>query len=183
TGLREGKLDAAIAATPLETSDLIERPLYYEPFVGYLPEGHRLNDKTELKAEDLNLEEVLLLQDGHCFRDNILNLCDMNLNNRDKKFTIESGSFETLVQLSDERMGMTLLPYLHTLGLKEIQKKGLKHFEKPEPAREISLIYSKSELKIQITEALREVISGVIRGAISFHDVQIISPKQKERFR
>ena len=183
TGLREGKLDAAIAATPLETSDLIERPLYYEPFVGYLPEGHRLNDKTELKAEDLNLEEVLLLQDGHCFRDNILNLCDMNLNNRDKKFTIESGSFETLVQLSDERMGMTLLPYLHTLGLKESQKKGLKHFEKPEPAREISLIYSKSELKIQITEALREVISGIIRGAISFHDVQIISPKQKERFR
>jgi LysR family hydrogen peroxide-inducible transcriptional activator len=183
TGLREGKLDAAIAATPLETSDLIERPLYYEPFVGYLPEGHRLKDKTELKAEDLNLEEVLLLQDGHCFRDNILNLCDMNLNNRDKKFTIESGSFETLVQLSDERMGMTLLPYLHTLGLKENQKKGLKHFEKPEPAREISLIYSKSELKIQITEALREVIGGVIRGAISFHDVQIISPKQKERFR
>jgi LysR family hydrogen peroxide-inducible transcriptional activator len=183
TGLREGKLDAAIAATPLETSDLIERPLYYEPFVGYLPEGHRLNDKAELKAEDLNLEEVLLLQDGHCFRDNILNLCDMNLNKRDKKFTIESGSFETLVQLSDERMGMTLLPYLHTLGLKENQKKGLKHFEKPEPAREISLIYSKSELKIQITEALREVISGIIRGAISFHDVHIISPKQKERFR
>ncbi len=183
TGLREGKLDAAIAATPLETTDLIERPLYYEPFVGYLPEGHRLNDKAELKAEDLNLEEVLLLQDGHCFRDNILNLCDMNLNKRDKKFTIESGSFETLVQLSDERMGMTLLPYLHTLGLKENQKKGLKHFEKPEPAREISLIYSKSELKIQITEALREVISGIIRGAISFHDVHIISPKQKERFR
>jgi LysR family hydrogen peroxide-inducible transcriptional activator len=183
TGLREGKLDAAIAATPMETSDLIERPLYYEPFVGYLPEGHRLNDKIELKAEDLNLEEVLLLQDGHCFRDNILNLCDMNLNNRDKKFTIESGSFETLVQLSDERMGMTLLPYLHTLGLKENQKIGLKHFEKPEPAREISLIYSKSELKIQITEALREVISGIIRGAISFQDVQIISPKQKERFR
>ncbi|MGB0790701.1 MAG: hydrogen peroxide-inducible genes activator, partial [Flavobacteriaceae bacterium] len=61
--------------------------------------------------------------------------------------------------------------------------KGLKHFQKPEPAREISLIYSKSELKIQITEVLREVISGIIRGAISFHDVQIISPKQKERSR
>jgi len=183
TGLRESKLDAAIAATPLEISDLIERPLYYEPFVGYLPEGHRLSDNKELKPEDLDLEEVLLLQDGHCFRDNILNLCDMNLDNQDKKFTIESGSFETLVQLSDERMGMTLLPYLHTLSLKDNQKKGLKHFQKPEPAREISLIYSKSELKIQITEVLREVISGIIRGAISFHDVQIISPKQKERSR
>ena len=180
TGLREGKLDAAIAATPLEISDLIERPLYYEPFIGYVTQDHRLSGKKELPPEDLDLEEILLLQDGHCFRDNILNLCDLNIHNKNKKFTIESGSFETLIQLSDEKMGMTLLPYLHTLSLKNDQKMYLKHFQKPEPAREISLIYSKSELKIQITEVLREVISGVIRGAISFHDVQIISPKLKE---
>ena len=78
-------------------------------------------------------------------------------------------------------MGMTLLPYLHTLQLKEVQEQRLKHFEKPEPAREISLIYHKSELKLQITTALKEVISAVIRGAISFHDVKIISPKQRSR--
>ncbi|MEM6866457.1 MAG: hydrogen peroxide-inducible genes activator, partial [Bacteroidota bacterium] len=56
------------------------------------------------------------------------------------------------------------------------KKEKLKQFNQPSPAREISLIYHKSELKIQITEALREVISGIVRGAIRFQDVKIISP-------
>ena len=177
--LREGKLDGAIAATPLGFDDIIERPLYYEPFVAYIPEDHRLNAQTNLKSEDLRLDEVLLLEDGHCFRDGVINLCGAPKQLDPSEFRIESGSFETLIKLSDENMGMTLLPYLHTLQLKEVQEKRLKHFEKPEPAREISLIYHKSELKLQITTALKEVISSVIRGAISFHDVEIISPKQR----
>ena len=73
-------------------------------------------------------------------------------------------------------MGMTLLPYLHTLGLDEKRKGNLRFFEDPPPAREVSLIYHKKELKHQITEALREVISAVVRGAITFQDVKIISP-------
>ncbi|MEK9751455.1 MAG: LysR substrate-binding domain-containing protein [Flavobacteriaceae bacterium] len=179
--LREGKLDGAIAATPLGFDDILERPLYYEPFVAYIPEDHRLNAQTNLKGEDLRLDEVLLLEDGHCFRDGVINLCGAPKQLDPSEFRIESGSFETLIKLSDENMGMTLLPYLHTLQLKEVQEKRLKHFEKPEPAREISLIYHKSELKLQITTALKEVISSVIRGAISFHDVEIISPKQRSR--
>jgi LysR family hydrogen peroxide-inducible transcriptional activator len=177
--LREGKLDGAIAATPLGFDDILERPLYYEPFVAYIPEDHRLNAQTNLKSEDLRLDEVLLLEDGHCFRDGVINLCGAPKQLDPSEFRIESGSFETLIKLSDENMGLTLLPYLHTLQLKEVQEKRLKHFEKPEPAREISLIYHKSELKLQITTALKEVISSVIRGAISFHDVEIISPKQR----
>ena len=177
--LREGRLDGAIAATPLGFDDIVERPLYYEPFVAYIPEDHRLNEKETLKSEDLRLDEVLLLEDGHCFRDGVINLCGAPKQLDPSEFRIESGSFETLIKLSDENMGMTLLPYLHTLQLKEVQEQRLKHFEKPEPAREISLIYHKSELKLQITTALKEVISAVIRGAISFHDVKIISPKQR----
>lgn len=179
--LREGKLDGAIAATPLGFDDIIERPLYYEPFVAYIPEDHRLNAQSTLKSEDLRLDEVLLLEDGHCFRDGVINLCGAPKQLDPSEFRIESGSFETLIKLSDENMGMTLLPYLHTLQLKEVQEQRLKHFEKPEPAREISLIYHKSELKLQITTALKEVISAVIRGAISFHDVKIISPKPRSR--
>ncbi len=179
--LREGKLDGAIAATPLGFDDIVERPLYYEPFVAYIPEDHRLNAQSILKSEDLRLDEVLLLEDGHCFRDGVINLCGAPKQLDPSEFRIESGSFETLIKLSDENMGMTLLPYLHTLQLKEVQEQRLKHFEKPEPAREISLIYHKSELKLQITTALKEVISAVIRGAISFHDVKIISPKQRSR--
>ena len=80
------------------------------------------------------------------------------------------------MNLSNEGMGMTLLPYLNTLELDEKKRTHLKHFKKPPPAREISIIYHKSELKIQITEAIKEVISGIVRGAIAFEDVEIISP-------
>ena len=94
-------------------------------------------------------------------------------------FQLQSGSFETLVNLADEDMGMTLLSYLNTLELDDKKKANLKYFENPPPAREVSLIYHKSELKIQITDALGDVISGVVRGAITFQDVKIISPLNK----
>ena len=71
-----------------------------------------------------------------------------------KRFQLESGSFETLIKLSNEGLGMTLLPYLHTLDLSEKENKNLRMFEEPSPAREVSLIYHKSELKMQIIEAL-----------------------------
>lgn len=72
-----------------------------------------------------------------------------------------------------------MLPYLHTLDLNDKNKTKLRPFKDPKPAREVSLIYPKNELKIHIINALRDVISGVVRGAIAFSDVQIISPKPK----
>ncbi|MET1259848.1 LysR substrate-binding domain-containing protein [Flagellimonas sp. DF-77] len=177
--LNDGHLDAAIAATPLEVEFIKERPLYYEPFVGYVPNGHRLAAQQEITTSDLDITDILLLQDGHCFRDGVVNLCKSPKNLSGEQFQIESGSFETLVNLSNEGMGMTLLPYLNTMDLDEAKRKNLRHFKKPPPAREISLIYHKSELKIQITEALKEVISGIVRGAIAFQDVEIISPLGK----
>jgi len=176
--LNEGKLDAAIAATPLEDEHLVERPLYYEPFVAYLNHDNSLLHKKEITAEDLDDQHILLLKDGHCFRDGILNLCGgLKMNN--SGFYIESGSFETLINLVDEGLGMTLLPYLNGRNLFLEKKNQLRNFKKPTPAREISLIYHKNELKLQISEALRDVISSVIRGEIAFNDVNIISPLKK----
>ena len=74
---------------------------------------------------------------------------------------------------------MTLLPYLHTLDVKEKLNPNLRHFKEPSPAREVSIIYHKSELKMQIIDALHNVISGIIRGAIAFQNVEIISPLPK----
>jgi LysR family hydrogen peroxide-inducible transcriptional activator len=173
--LNNGHLDAAIAATPLLEDKIKEVVLYYEPFVAYIPESHHHFQKEEIEIEDLNIDEILLLQDGHCFRDGILNLCKNVSKNETSRFQIESGSFETLIKLADEGLGTTLLPYLHTLDLKEKDKLKLRHFKEPKPAREISLIFPKSELKIQIIDALRSTIAGVIKGAIVFQNVQIIS--------
>lgn len=178
--LQEGHLDAAIAATPLEIPGIKEQVLYYEPFVGYIPPGHRLHAQKKIQVEDLDLDDILLLEDGHCFKDGILNLCKATRNAEEDRFQLETGSFETMVKLANEGLGMTLLPYLHTLDISENEQKNLRMFEEPNPAREVSLIYNRSELKMQIIEALRSTIAGVVKGAIAFQNVKIISPVHKK---
>ena len=176
--LNAGHLDAAIAATPLVQEKIKERVLYFEPFVGYVPLNHRLNSKKYLDRSDLDINDILLLEDGHCFRDGVINICkSLKHNAAIESFQVESGSFETLIKLSNEGFGMTLLPYLNTLDIpKEEQKKYLRYFNEPSPAREVSLLYRKSELKMQIIDSLYDIIAGIVRGAITFQDVKIISP-------
>jgi len=178
--LNDGHLDAAIAATPLVQDKIKERVLYFEPFVGYVPKNHRLHSKKQLDRSDLDINDILLLEDGHCFRDGVINICKSLKNNAaTDSFQVESGSFETLIKLSNEGFGMTLLPYLNTLDIpKEEQKKYLRYFNEPSPAREVSLLYKKSELKMQIIDSLYDIIASIIRGAITFQDIKVISPRQ-----
>jgi len=171
----DGKIDAGIAATPLEETQIVEKPLYYEPFVGFIPETHRLFQKKTLDEQDLDVKDILLLDEGHCFRDNILNICRMKTN-EPKQFELKIGNFDALIKLSKEGLGMTLLPYLQTEDLCPNDKKYLRNFKKPEPAREVSLIHSKDIFKKNITEALFKTIKGIVKGAIQFYDVKIISP-------
>ncbi|MDO6744738.1 transcriptional regulator [Tenacibaculum soleae] len=177
--LTDGHIDAALAATPLENEAIKERILYYEPFVGLIPDEHRLYNEKKIKIDDLEVDDILLLEDGHCFKNSIINLCRTNKRNSTHHFQLESGSFDTLIKLSKDGLGMTLLPYLNTLDLNENDKQHLREFETPPPAREISLIHHKSQLKMQLIEALKSTIDSVIRGAIAFSDVEIISPINK----
>lgn len=178
--LNEGHIDAAIAATPLENPNIKEKPLYYEPFVGFVPESHKLSHKKKLTVDELDADDILLLKDGHCFKESILNMCSSFASPNAKSFRLESGSFDTLIKLSKENLGMTLLPYLHSLDLSNEDKLFLREFEAPVPAREVSLLYNKSQLKLQLIEALKTTIDGIVRGAISFNDVNIISPLAKK---
>ncbi len=176
--LEESQIDAAIVATPLGIDEIRERPLYYEPFVGYIPEGNALSNKEKLMASDLQDIPVLVLKDGHCFRENVLNLCSTRGHtSQDDSFSLESGSFETLMQLADEGLGITLLPYLQGQNLSGARKNNLRPFRNPQPAREISLVYHRNELKMQIIQALHETIGQAVKREIAFLDVAIISPK------
>ena len=114
------------------------------------------------------------MEDGHCFRNHILKLCKTP--KVSKSFDLKSGSFETLIHLANEGMGMTLLPYLQTRNLSIENFKNLRHFKSPEPAREISMVFSKSQLRLPIIDALSESIEGIIRGAIKFENIQLITP-------
>ena len=177
--LTDGHIDAAIAATPLENEAIKERPLYYEPFLGLIPHGHRLFKNKNININELEVDDILLLEDGHCFKESVLNLCRNYRSDTSRNFQLQSGSFDTLIKLSKEGLGMTLLPYLQTLDLSDTDKVFLREFETPPPAREVSLLYHKSQLKMQLIEALKTTIDGVVRGAISFSDVKIISPLKK----
>ena len=172
--LIQGKLDAGIAATPLDNPKLIEKPLYYEPFVAYIPKSHPLSKLEKIEPQDVENIDVLVLEDGHCFRNHILKLCKAA--RVSKSFDLKSGSFETLIHLANEGMGMTLLPYLQTRNLSIENFKNLRHFKSPEPAREISMVFSKSQLRLPIIDALSQSIEGIIRGAIQFENIQLITP-------
>ncbi len=176
--LLDGKLDAGIAATPLEEEKITEKTLFYEPFVGFIPDTHRLFQKEFLDEQDLDVKDILLLDEGHCFRDNILNICRMT-SDEPKVFDLKIGNFDALIKLVKDGLGMTLLPYLQTEDLCEKDKVYLRNFKKPEPAREVSLIHSKDIFKKNITEALFKTIKGIVKGAIEFYDVKIISPLPK----
>ena len=182
--LKNNRLDLIIASTPLEDDDLIEKPIYYEPFVAYLPESNEHFGKKEIVPRNLYSNDLLLLRDGHCFRNSIENLC-FNCSEYVGKFELKSGSFETLVNLVDQNLGITFLPYLHTLKLNEDQKEMLHNFKNPKPAREVSLVYHKSEVKIHIIDEIKKLLFRVTKQKLHFSDVNIISPiknREAKRF-
>jgi LysR family transcriptional regulator, hydrogen peroxide-inducible genes activator len=182
--LKNNRLDLIIASTPLEDDDLIEKPIYYEPFVAYLPKSNEHFGKKEIVPRNLYSNDLLLLRDGHCFRNSIENLC-FDCSEHVGKFELKSGSFETLINLVDQNLGITFLPYLHTLKLNEDQKEMLHNFKNPKPAREVSLVYHKNEVKIHIINEIKKLLFRVTKQKLHFSDVNIISPiknREAKRF-
>lgn len=178
--LKNGLLDAAILATPLNQDGILEKPLYYEPFMAYTPMDHRLYKEKFLDNSDLDPDDILLLHEGHCFRDSVINLCNKIFDEKKNKpgVQLESGSFETLIKLSKQGFGMTLVPYLKAIELKNIEPEGtVKPFARPQPMREISIIHHRTHLKISIIEALAKCIQETIPEHMLKNDEgQVIEP-------
>ena len=175
--LKDGMIDAGIAATPLQEPDIIEHPLYLEPMVAFVDENSDLYRKKKVTPEDISRQQLLLLENGHCFRNSVLNLCqDAKKTTAEQKFRLSSGNFETLVGLSKDGFGTTVLPYLNTLSLRSEDTRFIREFTAPVPSREISLIHSSSQLRMQVSMSLVSVITGIIRGMIMLDDTKVISP-------
>jgi LysR family hydrogen peroxide-inducible transcriptional activator len=156
-------LDVGLIVTPTGDSNFKEMPIFYEEFMGYVGHRHALSDKKTLSIEDVGYNDLWLLNEGHCFRNQVLNICHPDpLQEKNKKFKYESGSLEALKRIVDQHGGMTLLPELATLDFDTKSKQKLRPFEEPKPIREISLVVKRSFVKRKLVEALYESISNSI---------------------
>jgi LysR family transcriptional regulator, hydrogen peroxide-inducible genes activator len=175
--LKEDKIDAGILVTPLNHKGIVEWPLFNDPFLAYLAPKHPLLSLSQVSDKDLSLDDIWLLNEGHCFRDQAIEICKRvkGKGSKNKNLTFESGNLETLKRLVDQNFGYTLLPSLAILGMSASeQKKKVRFFKSPAPIREVSIVYSRNYLKKSIIEALhKEVVSSLPR--------ELKNSKSKER--
>lgn len=152
--LKKGMLDVGILATPLHEASILEQPIFYEEFFLYTPQAQK---KNFIVPEEINPHELLLLEEGHCLRGQVMNLCELR-RNEDKRLVYQSGSLETLIHLVDSEQGITILPELAALRLSPEKQKQLTRFQNPSPVREISLIKHRSFVKSRLIDLLGEEI-------------------------
>ncbi|MTI22660.1 hydrogen peroxide-inducible genes activator [Fulvivirga sp. RKSG066] len=159
--LKNELLDIGLIVTPYDDPGLITKPLFYEEFYGYVSESSDLYNEDKLTSDGIPTDEIWLLNEGHCFRDQVLNVCQ-SYKERDSQFKYESGSLEALRRIVDKHGGMTLLPALATLDFEEKAKRKLKSFDEPKPVREVSLVMHRSYLKRKLVKALHgEILEAI----------------------
>lgn len=160
--LKTGVIDCGILATPLVDQNITEIPMYYENFVSYISKNSKLYKKKAIDADDLEDENIWLLNEGHCMRTQVLNICRTTKNNRLQSLTYNTGSVETLIRMVDVNDGATLLPELALTDLSAKQLSKVRYFKSPEPVREISLVTHKNFIKKRMLNALRDEILAII---------------------
>lgn len=163
--LDSGDIDGGILATPIEGVELEEITLYYEPMWVY---GKSVSDKKYVAPQTLEQQDVWLLDEGHCFRDQSMTICKL----KDEpgmrhRFHFGGSSFGALLQLTEQFGGLTLLPELFYRELPAAQKKLAAEFRKPVPVREISLVYKRPWAHKRSLEAIASFISNSVKGKLS----------------
>lgn len=160
TMLRQGRLDAGLLALPVHDDQLTTRVLFEEPFVLAVPESHPLGTKPAIELDDLQQQELLLLEDGHCLRDQALEVCQ--LAGAHEKLDFHATSMETLRQMVAAGTGITLMPVMavkppvaHTDNLIT------RPFRQPGPTRTIALVWRKSSALGPFLEELAEIFAAI----------------------
>jgi len=158
--LKQGEVDVIIVALPFSEPGVETLPLYDEPFMVALPLGHPLEKKKSISADELTKESLLLLGAGHCFRDQVLDLCaHVHRSGSSLQRALEGGSLETIRQMVASGVGITVLP--STSVATGAGASGLIHmrpFSKPVPDRRVALAWRKSFPRPQAINALKDAI-------------------------
>ena len=160
--LRAARIDAALLALPIAGNDLGRAPLYDEPFVLALPRGHALAKKARVRTDALAELPLLLLEEGHCLRDQALEVCG-RVSSRDRE-EVAGASLETLRNMVAAGVGATLLPILASRGRRDVETLPLS----PEPSRRVALVWRKVYARTQSVEELagflRDHLPEGVRG-------------------
>jgi LysR family transcriptional regulator, hydrogen peroxide-inducible genes activator len=161
--LRDGKIDAGILVTPLQEVGIKEDALFYEELVAYVSKTNMAYKKTYVLPADINPDKLWLLEEGHCFRSQIVNLCELRKKSQEAShFEYEAGSIETLIRLVETNDGITIIPELAALDMKGKQQNQLRYFKSPAPVREVSIATHRSLVKQRIIEALKKEILAAL---------------------
>ena len=161
--LRKDQLDAGILVTPLHNKNILEQPLYYEEMQIYSNSRNPLIRKAVIQVKDIASPELWLLSDGHCFRNQVINLCDLQSMESDTlPFDYAGGSIDTLIKIIDKEGGFTLIPELAGIELKGEKRKQLRHFSNLTPLREVSLVYTRQFAKTRMINSLADCIQESI---------------------
>lgn len=163
--LVEGKLDAGLLALPVTDDALRVEPLFYEPFYAALPAGHALAKRDTLKVTELVQEKLLLLDEGHCLRDQALDVCGAR---QDRREEVRATSLETLRQMVGLGLGVTLLPALAVDAAPRVSKKAVevRPFKGPPPGRTIALVWRKRAPFPETFERLMQTLKAALPDGV-----------------
>jgi len=162
-GLKKGKIDIGLLVTPIEEKSLAVDPIFYEEFVAYVSSHEPSFKRRHLDPARIDASKLWLLEEGHCFRSQIMNLCHLRkAAARHKQFDYEAGSIETLKKMVERNEGMTILPELALLYLNESDKHMVRRFRKPVPVREVSMITRRDYAHVVLHEALKKQIVAAV---------------------
>ena len=162
--LKNNEIDAGLVSTPLEANGIKEYPLFYEPFVAYFSKNEKALKKRLVNAEDIALDRIWLLNEGHCMRNQVLDLCSDQIQRLQaaRPYRYESSNVETLRKMVEKNNGLTVLPELATFEFTEDQQDRLRYFEDPEPVREISLVTNDHFVRLTLLQSLIDEISKLV---------------------
>ena len=176
TKLKEGKIDTGILVTPLNEPGIKEQVLFYEEMLAYVSAKNAMYKKTYVLPQDIDPNKLWLLEEGHCFRTQIANLCQLRRASVEgSHFEYEAGSLETLRRLVELNDGVTILPELATFEMTSKQKNLLRKFRQPIPMREVSIITHRDHVKKNLIEILKkEIINSLPEKVLKNKSTMIV---------
>ncbi|MHA4812432.1 LysR substrate-binding domain-containing protein [Flavitalea flava] len=175
--LREGRIDVGILVTPLQENGIREHVLFYEELLVYVSRKNAAYKKTYMLTQDIDPNKLWLLEEGHCFRSQIVRLCELRKASKEgSHFDYEAGSLETLRRMVELNDGITILPELAAMDLTTRQLQLVRHFKRPAPMREVSLVVHRDFVKQRLVEALKQEIIKAVPDKVRQNKNQHVIP-------